>query len=121
MLISPAYAQSGGQSPDLLTSLLPFILIFVVFYFLLIRPQQKRAKQHREMVASLKRNDRVVTTGGLMGVVTKASDGSDAVEVEIAKGVQVEVLRAMIAEVRDRDGNPITVPTQEGRKPKKKQ
>ena len=106
MLVSQAQAQSiiGGDS-SLLVQLLPFVLIFVVFYFLLIRPQQKRAKDHRNLVASLKRGDQVTTSGGIRGKVVKASDGSETIEVEVAKGTVVEVVRSMVAEGRDKDGN----------------
>jgi preprotein translocase subunit YajC len=92
----PAYAQSavGG---DALTSFLPFVLIFVVFYFLLIRPQQKRAKEHREMVASLRRGDRVVTAGGIIGKVTRAPEDGE-VEVEIAENVRVKVVRETVTQ-----------------------
>ena len=99
--ISPAYAQSGGEGGSIFGALLPFLLIFVVFYFLLIRPQQKRARQHQEMVASLKRGDFVVTAGGINGKVTKATEGSDSVDVEIASGVVVSVLRGSISQKRD--------------------
>ncbi|MGC6485839.1 MAG: preprotein translocase subunit YajC [Candidatus Puniceispirillales bacterium] len=108
MIISPAFAQAAGAGgPSMLGQLLPFILIFVVFYFLLIRPQQKRAKEHKNLVDSLKKGDQVITSGGLKGSVTKATDGNDSITVEIAKGVEVEVVRGMIAEVRDKDGNPM--------------
>ena len=79
---------------------IPLILIFVIFYFLLIRPQQKRVKQHKLMVESLKRGNKVLTAGGILGVVTKAIDGSETVSVEIASGVSVELARQMISEVR---------------------
>ena len=83
-----------------LAGILPLLLIFVVFYFLLIRPQQKRVKQHKLMVESLKRGNKVLTAGGILGVVTKAIDGSETVSVEIAPGVTVELARQMISEVR---------------------
>ena len=102
MLISPAFAQSAGGGGDL-TSLLPFVLIFVVFYFFLIRPQQKRAKEHREMVSQLRRGDRVITSGGLVGTVTKSVDDQETVEVEIAKDVKVNIMRTMIADKRSKD------------------
>ena len=79
---------------------IPLILIFVIFYFLLIRPQQKRVKQHKLMVESLKRGNKVLTAGGIFGVVTKAIDGSETVSVEISSGVTVELARQMISEVR---------------------
>ena len=79
---------------------MPIILVMIIFYFLLIRPQQKRAKQHREMLAALRRGDKVVTNGGITGTIVKVVDDLDTVEVEIAKDVKVNVVRAMIAEVR---------------------
>ena len=102
MLISPAFAQSAGGGGDL-TSLLPFVLIFVVFYFFLIRPQQKRAKEHREMVSQLRRGDKLITSGGLVGTVTKSVDAQETVEVEIAKDVKVNIMRTMIADKRSKD------------------
>jgi len=99
MLISPAFAQSGGFAEGGL-GLMPIILVMVIFYFLLIRPQQKRAKQHKEMLAALKRGDKVVTNGGLTGTIIKAVDDSETIEVEIAKDVKVNVVRTMIADVR---------------------
>ena len=101
-MISSAFAQSaaGGACGFSLQGLLPFVLIFIIFYFLLIRPQQKRVKQHKLMVESLKRGNKVLTAGGILGVVTKAVDGSETVSVEIASGVTVELARQMISEVR---------------------
>ncbi|MCE2517361.1 MAG: preprotein translocase subunit YajC [Alphaproteobacteria bacterium] len=107
MLISPAFAQAAGGGGSPIASLLPFVLIFAVFYFLLIRPQQKRAKEHRQLVDSLSKGHQVVTAGGITGKVTKAKDGDETVEVEIASGVVVNVIRQMISEVRDKDGNPV--------------
>ena len=107
MFISPAYAQAaspfGGDS--MLVSLLPFILIFVIMYFLILRPQQKRQKQHQEMVKNVRRGDTVVTSGGLVGKVTKVSD-DDHIEVEVADGVRVRQMRSMIADVRAK-GEPV--------------
>ncbi|WP_425545005.1 preprotein translocase subunit YajC [Caenispirillum bisanense] len=80
-----------------LEAFLPLILIFVVFYFLLIRPQQKRMKQHKELLANIRRGDRIVTNGGIIGQVTKVQDGE--LQVEIAEGVKVKVLRDMVANV----------------------
>ena len=99
MLITPAFAQSGGLAEGGL-GLMPIILVMIIFYFLLIRPQQKRAKQHREMLAALRRGDKIVTNGGITGTIVKVVDDLDTVEVEIAKDVKVNVVRAMIAEVR---------------------
>ena len=101
-MISSAFAQSaaGGAGGFSLQGLLPFVLIFIIFYFLLIRPQQKRVKQHKLMVESLKRGNKVLTAGGILGVVTKAVDGSETISVEISQGVTVELSRQMISEVR---------------------
>ena len=101
-MFSSAFAQSaaGGAGGFSLQGLLPFVLIFIIFYFLLIRPQQKRVKQHKLMVESLKRGNKVLTAGGILGVVTKAIDGSETVSVEISSGVTVELARQMISEVR---------------------
>ena len=107
MLISPAYAQQAGSEANFLVQLFPFIAIFVVFYFLLIRPQQKRAKLHRQMVEELKKGDFVVTSGGIKGKVVKAVEGNEAIDVEIADGVVVEIVRSMVTELRDKDGNPM--------------
>ena len=112
MLISTALAQeSGGDGgggglggPDMLTSLLPLVLIFVVFYFLMIRPQQKKMKEHRATVANLRRGDRVVTGGGLIGAVTRVINEAE-VQVEIADGVRVRVLRHTITSVLNK-GDP---------------
>ena len=97
MFISPAYAQSGGGLGGM-ESLLPLVLIFVVFYFLLIRPQQKKAKAHREMLGNLHRGDRIVTNGGLIGKITRIPNDAELI-LEIAEGVKVRVLRGMISEV----------------------
>jgi len=101
MLISTAYAQSaapaGGGGFDII-SILPLILIFVVFYFFLIRPQQKKMKEHRNMVEAVKRGDRVVTSGGIIGEVTKIINETEA-EVEIAQNVKVKVLKHTISDV----------------------
>lgn len=104
MFISEAYAQAAASpgGADMLASFLPLVLIFVVFWFLMIRPQQKRMKAHRALVAALKKNDKVVTNGGILGVVTKAVDGENDVEVEIATGIRVRVLRSAVAEVTNR-------------------
>jgi preprotein translocase subunit YajC len=102
-MITPAFAQGiGGANPtELLTTLAPFIAIFAIMYFLLIRPQQKRAKQHQEMVKNLRRGDSLTTSGGLVGKVTKVID-DDYVEIEIAEGVRVRQVRSMVADVRSK-------------------
>lgn len=104
MFITPAYAQSAGQS-EFFMSLLPILLMFVIFYFLLFRPQQQRAKQHREMVANLRRGDTVVTAGGIVGKVTKVVDDAE-IQVEISENTRVKLMRATIAEVRAK-GEPV--------------
>jgi preprotein translocase subunit YajC len=100
MLVSPAYAQAGspGQVNPLL-SLAPFIFIFVIFYFLLIRPQQQARKKHMEMVANVRRGDVVVTAGGIVGKVTKVLEG-DEIMVELAENVAVKVLKSTLSDVR---------------------
>ncbi len=99
MLISTAFAQGAGAGAEggMLVTLLPLVLIFVVFYFLLIRPQQKKMKEHKNLVANLKRGDRVVTSGGLIGTVARVHD--DELEVEIAQGVKARIVRQMVSTV----------------------
>ncbi len=109
MWISSAFAQgiTGGASgggADILLNLAPLVLIGVVFYFLLIRPQQKRLKDHRAMVDAVRRGDTVVTAGGLIGKVVKVADGE--VHVEVAEGVRVRVVKGTISEVRAK-GQPV--------------
>jgi preprotein translocase subunit YajC len=85
------------EEPSLIVQLAPLILIFVVFYFLLIRPQQKRMKEHREMLSNLRRGDRVVTGGGIIGQIVKVGD--DELTVEIGEGMRVKVLRSTVSSV----------------------
>jgi preprotein translocase subunit YajC len=114
MFISPAHAQGslgslfgGGAGGDggMLMSLLPFVLIFVIMYFLILRPQQKRVKSHAEMVKNVRRGDTVVTNGGLIGKVTKVVD-DDQIEVEVAEGVRIRQMRQMVSDVRAK-GEPV--------------
>ncbi len=98
MFVSPAFAQAGGNGGSGFEALLPLVLIFVVFYFLLIRPQQKKQKQHKVMLGAIRRGDRVVTGGGIVGTVTKVIDDKE-LAVEITDGVKVRVQRALIASV----------------------
>ena len=108
MFISPAFAQGGsmfGGSDNMLVSLLPFVLIFVIMYFLILRPQQKRQKQHADMVKNVRRGDTVITSGGLVGKVTKVID-DEQVEVEVADDVRVRQMRSMLADVRAK-GEPV--------------
>ncbi len=99
MLISPAYAQDAAGLLGGVTQFLPLVLIFGVFYFLLIRPQQTRAKEMKAMLAALRRGDRVVTAGGILGTVQRVKEGSDEVEVDIAPNVRVTVIRDTITTV----------------------
>ena len=102
MFISPAFAQgapAAGGGADMLIQLAPFLLIFVVMYFLNLRPQQKRAKAHQEMVNALRRGDVVVTAGGLIGKVSRVIDENE-VELQVADNVKVRQLRAHISSVR---------------------
>ena len=99
MLISPAYAQAtGGLDQSALVQFLPLVLIFVVFYFLLTRPQQKKQKDHRATLDAIRRGDRVVTGGGILGTVSKVVS-PDEVEVDLAPNVRVRVLRSTISTV----------------------
>ncbi|MFQ5467353.1 MAG: preprotein translocase subunit YajC [Kiloniellaceae bacterium] len=99
MLISPAYAQAAaGGGGSGLVSLLPLVLIFVVFYFLLIRPQQKKMKAHKALVEAVRRGDKVVTGGGLLGTVSKVINDNE-IQVELAEGVRVRVVRSTIQDV----------------------
>lgn len=107
MFASPAYAQAAGAGGSTATSLLafiPYVAIFAIFYFLMIRPQQQRAKAHRAMIDAVKKGDSIVTGGGIIGKVLRV-DG-DEVEVEAAPTVKFKVLKATIADVRDR-GAPV--------------
>jgi preprotein translocase subunit YajC len=102
MFVTPAYAQAaGGAGPSLLAQLPFFVAIFAIFYFLLIRPQQKKLKEHNAMVEALRRGDQVITQGGLVGKVTKVRDDGE-VEIEIATGVNVRVIKHTIQTVRSR-------------------
>ena len=98
ILATPAYAQAAGGAGGAFGSFIPLILIFAIMYFLLIRPQQKKVKEHRAMVDALRRGDQVVTQGGLIGKVVKVKDETE-VEVEVAEGVKVRVVRSTIAQV----------------------
>ncbi len=101
MFIAPAYAQAAGGaagSGDLLTALAPMVLIVGIFYLLLIRPQQKKAKEHRSKLDGIRRGDRIVTGGGLLGTVTKVVSDTE-LTVEIAQGVRVNVVKATVADV----------------------
>jgi preprotein translocase subunit YajC len=110
MFTSPAFAQGlfgggGGDSSSMIMSLLPFALIFVIMYFLILRPQQKKVKSHQEMVKNVRRGDTVVTNGGLIGKVTKVID-DDQIEIEIADEVRIRQMRQMVTDVRAK-GEPV--------------
>ena len=98
MFISTAWAQAGGSGGggDIFTAMLPLVLIFAVFYFLLIRPQQKKMKTHQQMIGNLRRGDKIVTGGGIHGTVTKILNDAE-VMVEIAEGVRVKIARGTIS------------------------
>ena len=104
--VSPAYAQTpsllGGEG---MSFLVPMVLVFVIMYFLILRPQQKRVKQHAEMVKNVRKGDTVITSGGLVGKVTKVVD-DDQIEVELAEGVRVRQMRQMVTDVRAK-GEPV--------------
>ena len=107
MFASPAFAATGaapGGAAGFFVSIFPLVLIFVIFYFLLIRPQQRRMKQHRDMIAAVKKNDVAVTGGGVVGKVTKVDDNE--VELEIAQGVRIKVVKAMLSDVRPHGAKP---------------
>jgi preprotein translocase subunit YajC len=107
MFVTPAYAQAAGAAAPggaldpsgLIMNLAPILVLVIIFWLLIFRPQQKRAREQREMLNAVRRGDTVVTTGGIIGKVTKAIDGED-LEVEIAHGVKVKLLRSSISDVR---------------------
>jgi preprotein translocase subunit YajC len=105
MFITEAFAQTGDAGgTSMLIQFLPIVLIFVIMYFLILRPQRQKARAHQEMVANLRRGDTVVTSGWLIGKVAKVDEGE--LQVEVADGVRVKVVRGMIAEVRTK-GEPV--------------
>jgi preprotein translocase subunit YajC len=105
MFVTPAFAQTGtGGGADIFVSILPFVLIFVVMYFLIIRPQRAQMKKRTEMLAAVRRGDTVITGGGLIGKVTKADDSE--LEIDLGGGTKVTALRATIADVRVK-GEPV--------------
>ncbi len=97
LFISNAYAQAGGGGPSTLVGLLPMVFIFVIFYFLLIRPQQKRQKAHKEMVANIQKGDEVVTSGGILGKISGVKD--DNVTLTITEGVDIKMQASAVAQV----------------------
>ena len=105
MFVTPAYAQTSPFGGDAFGMLIPFVLIIVMMYFLILRPQQKRMREHNDLVKNLRRGDTVVTSGGLVGKVTKVVD-DEHIEVEIADGVRVRQVRSMVSGVRTK-GEPV--------------
>lgn len=109
MFITPAFAQDAatamGANENFIISLLPFVAIFVIMYFLILRPQQKRVKTHREMINNVRRGDTIVTSGGIIGRVTKVIDESE-LQVEVADNVRIRVARHMVSDVRAK-GEPV--------------
>ncbi|WP_319484999.1 preprotein translocase subunit YajC [uncultured Cohaesibacter sp.] len=104
MFVTPAFAQGAGGAaggPEFLISVLPFILIFVIMYFLIIRPQRTQMKKHAELVSNVRRGDTIVSNGGIVGKVTNATDENE-VTVEISEGVKIKLMRKSIAEVRSK-------------------
>ena len=100
MFVSPAFAQTGvGGGAGIVEMLLPFVLIFIIMYFLILRPQRQQAKRREEMLKAIRRGDTVITNGGIVGKVTKVVDDNE-VELQIAEGVRVRAVRSLIAEVR---------------------
>ncbi len=108
MFETPAYAATGagasGGTASFFVQIFPLVLIFVIFYFLLIRPQQRRLKMHQAMVAAVKPRDVAITSGGIVGKVTKVDDNE--VELEIAQGVKVRVVKSMLSDVRPHGSKP---------------
>ena len=100
MFFTPAYAQaaSSGGFGSTFGSLIPLLLIFAIMYFIIIRPQQKKAKEHNQMVAALKRGDQVLTQGGIIGKITKVKDEAE-IELEISSNTKVRVMKSTIVNV----------------------
>ena len=96
-MINLAHAQAAAQQPSMLASFIPLILIFLIFYFLLIRPQQKKQKEHKILLDSIQRGDEILSSGGILGKVIKVDN--DKLTVEISKGVHVTIIRSTVADV----------------------
>ena len=107
MFASPAFASAGAAptgAAGFFVSVAPLILIFVIFYFLLIRPQQRRLKQHRDMIAAVKKNDIAITGGGVIGKVTRVEENE--VELEIAQGTRIRVVKGLLSDIRPHGTKP---------------
>ena len=96
-MVNLAHAQAAAQQPSMLASFIPLILIFLIFYFLLIRPQQKKQKEHKVLLDSIQRGDEILSSGGILGKVIKVDN--DRLTVEISKGVDVTIIRSTVADV----------------------
>jgi preprotein translocase subunit YajC len=113
LFVTPAYAQAAGAAAPagaldpsgIIVQLAPILILVVIFWLLIFRPQQKKLKEQRAMLSAITRGDTVVTTGGIVGKVTKAVEGED-LEVEIAQGVKVKIVRGMVTDVRSK-GTPV--------------
>lgn len=116
MFVSPALAQEAGNvvagAPSALSGILPMVLMFAVLYFLLLRPQQKKYKDHQGMLKALRRGDRIVTSGGIVGVIHKIDEAEDMLTLEIAENVRVKLVRSMVASVVSRTGE-VEVPSKD--------
>lgn len=106
MFISPAFAQTGAGPGADTSFLLMMAVVMGIFYFVLIRPQQQRQKEHRELVNRVRRGDTVVTSGGMIGKVTRVADNSDEVEVELADNLKIRVVKSTLMDVRSK-GEPV--------------
>ena len=109
MFVTEALAQTSAPAAggaEVIMSILPFILIFIIMYFLIIRPQRTQMKKRDQALSAMRRGDTVVLGGGIVGKVTKVTDGEPQVEVEIANGIKVQAIRSLIAEVRAK-GEPV--------------
>lgn len=107
MFVTPAFAQSASPAADPFGAfLIPMLLMIAIFYFLIIRPQSKRAKEHSARVNAVRRGDTVITSGGMVGKVTKVSDTSDDIEVELAENFKIRVIKSTLMDVRSK-GEPV--------------
>lgn len=118
MFVSEALAQTAGTAApasggDMFGMFIPLVLVFIVMWFFMIRPQQKKQKEHQAMVRAAKRGDRIVTSGGIIGQISKANDADNDVEVEIASGVKIRVMRHAIADILNRNAEAAKPATKE--------
>ncbi|GHM58107.1 MAG: hypothetical protein sL5_02450 [Candidatus Mesenet longicola] len=105
MFSSKAFAAESASSSSMVASFVPLILIFIVFYFLIIRPQQKKLKEHNKLLDAIKRGDKIVTSGGIMGVVSKIDTANSIFSIEIAPKVEIKVLKTAISEILGKEPN----------------